>query len=170
MNSSDEDGEKWIKLFTFLNEKEINSIIKEHKKDAGRRILQKRLAEEITLFVHGEAGLNEAITTTEKLFANQTAPAESLSVEDLQSMEGIVQTDFSNQKINDGIDIITFLAETGIFPSKGEARKTVQGGGVSINRRKIDTIEMKLQASFLLHDKYLLVQKGKKNYCLVSCN
>ena len=80
LNASDADGEKWIKIFTFLNQSEINSILTEHKEDAGKRILQKRLAEEVTKFVHGEAALLDAITTTEKLFANQSASAESLSV------------------------------------------------------------------------------------------
>lgn len=169
LNAVDTDAEKWIKIFTFLNEKEINSIVEEHKKDAGKRMLQRKLATEVTLFVHGVAGLNEAIITTEKLFANQTVSAESLSIDDLQSMEGIVQFDFAMKKIKEGIDIISFLAEANIFPSKGEARKTVLGGGVSINRRKIESIEMKLQPSFLLHDKFLLVQKGKKNYFLVTC-
>jgi tyrosyl-tRNA synthetase len=130
--------------------------------------LQKRLAEEVTKFVHGEEELKNAVETTAKLFANQTASAESLSVEDLEGMEGVVKFDFAADKLHDGIDVVSFLAETTIFPSKGEARKTVQGGGVSINRKKIETIDMKIDSSLLLHSKYLLVQKGKKNYYLVS--
>jgi tyrosyl-tRNA synthetase len=170
LNASDEDAEKWIKIFTFLNQLEINSILDEHKKDAGKRILQKQLAEEVTKFVHSELGLSEAISTTEKLFSNQAAPAESLSVKDLEGMEGVVKINFAKEKIATGIDVVSFLAETTIFPSKGEARKTVQGGGVSINRKKVESIELKVETSLLLHDKYLLVQKGKKNYYLIICH
>ena len=168
LNASDEDAEKWIKVFTLMSQEEINFILIEHKKDAGKRLLQKRLAEEVTKFVHGEDALAEAITTTEKLFANQTAPAESLSVDDLDSMDGVVKIDFAKEKIEAGIDVVSFLAETNIFPSKGEARKTVQGGGVSINRKKIEGIDFKIESSLLLHGQYLLVQKGKKNYYLVK--
>jgi len=168
LNASDADAEKWIKIFTFLDQPVINTILDEHKKDAGKRILQKKLAEEVTTFVHGTAALTEAIATTEKLFANQSAPAESLSVQDLESMDGIVKIGFTKDKIAGGIDIVSFLAEAAIFPSKGEARKTVQGGGVSINRKKVEAIDTKLDPSMLLHNKYLLVQKGKKNYYLVT--
>ncbi len=168
LNASDTDGEKWIKIFTFLNQQEINSILEEHKKDAGKRILQKSLAEAITKFVHGDAALAEALATTEKLFANQTAPAESLTIEDLEAMEGVVKIDFAKDKVTEGIDVISFLAETTIFPSKGEARKTVQGGGVSINRKKVEGIDLKIETSLLLHSQYLLIQKGKKNYYLVK--
>ena len=168
LNASDADAEKWIKIFTFLNQPEINAVLDEHKKDAGKRLLQKRLAEEVTTFVHEVAGLAEARTTTEKLFANQTASAESLSLEDLEGMEGVVKIDFSKEKMAAGIDVVSFLAETNIFASKGEARKMVQGGGVSINRKKIDNMQLTIDNSLLLHNKYLLVQKGKKNYYLVA--
>ncbi len=168
LNATDADAEKWLKIFTFLTQVEINSTLDEHKKDAGKRLLQKRLATEVTKFVHGDAALAEAITTTEKLFTNQTTPAESLSIEDLEGMEGVVKIDFPKDKISAGIDVVSFLAESTIFPSKGEARKLVQGGGVSINRNKVEDIELKINNSLLLHDKYLLIQKGKKNYYLVK--
>jgi tyrosyl-tRNA synthetase len=168
LNATDIDAEKWIKIFTFLTQSEINSILEEHKKDAGKRLLQKRLAEDVTTFVHGEEAVKEAVSTTEKLFTNQTAAAESLSQDDLQTMEGVVKIDFAKEKITAGIDIVSFLAETTIFPSKGEARKTLQGGGVSINRKKIETIDMRIESSLLLHNQYLLVQKGKKNYYLIT--
>ena len=168
LNATDADAEKWIKIFTFLNQQEISSIIDEHKTDAGKRLLQKRLAEEVTQFVHGESALAEALATTEKLFTNQTTSAESLSVEDLEGMEGVIKINFAKEKIDTGIDVVSFLAETNIFPSKGEARKMVQGGGVSINRNKIDNIQLAIDNSFLLHNKYILVQKGKKNYFLIS--
>ena len=161
LNASDVDGEKWIKIFTFLAQSEINLLLAEHKEDAAKRILQKKLAEEVTKFVHGDEALAEAIATTEKLFLNQSASADSLSIEDLKGMEGII-------KIEAGIDVVSFLAEATIFPSKGEARKLVQGGGVSINRKKVENIDLKIELSLLLHNQYLLVQKGKKNYYLVS--
>ena len=168
LNASDSDAEKWIKIFTFLNQQEINLILDEHKKDAGKRLLQKKLAEEITKFVHGDAALAEATETTEKLFANQNAAAENLSVEDLEGMEGVVKINFAKDKITAGIDVVSFLAETNIFSSKGESRKMIQGGGVSINRKKVESVDYKIESSLLLHGQYLLVQKGKKNYYLVK--
>jgi len=168
LNATDEDAEKWIKIFTFLSKEKIDAILSEHSKDAGQRILQKRLAEELTIFVHSKIELDKAIETTAKLFASQNTPADSLSVEDLERMEGIVKFDYPAQKINNGIDIVSFLAETTIFPSKGEARKTILGGGVSINRNKINDISLKIDSSLLLHGKYILVQKGRKNYYLVQ--
>jgi len=168
LNASDVDGEKWIKIFTFLAQSEINLLLAEHKEDAAKRILQKKLAEEVTKFVHGDEALAEAIATTEKLFLNQSASADSLSIEDLKGMEGIIKIDYPKEKIEAGIDVVSFLAEATIFPSKGEARKLVQGGGVSINRKKVENIDLKIELSLLLHNQYLLVQKGKKNYYLVS--
>lgn len=168
LNAGDADAEKWIKIFTFINKEEIDALIGEHQKDSSKRIIQKRLAEEVTKFVHGDDELKTAIETTEKLFANQTAPVESLSIEDLEGMDGVVKFDFAADKLQTGIDVVSFLAETTIFPSKGEARKTVQGGGVSINRKKIEGIETIVDVNFLLHGKYILVQKGKKNYYLVK--
>lgn len=167
LNASDEDAEKWIKIFTFLGQQEVQDLLSEHRTDAAKRILQKKLAAEVTTFVHGVTGLSEAIATTEKLFTNQNASVEDLSEDDLESMEGVVKSDFPKLKINSGIDIVSFLAETNIFSSKGEARKMIQGGGVSINRVKSDDVQVKVDSSFLLHGKYILVQKGKKNYFLV---
>ena len=132
------------------------------------RELQKKLATEITTFVHGREEFERAIATTEKLFADQTAPVTSLSMQDLETMEGVVKFDYGLDKIRSGKDITSFLAETGIFTSKGEARKMIQNGGVSINRNKIDDAAMLLEEGLLLHSQYLLVQKGKKNYYLVK--
>ena len=168
LNASDEDSEKWVKIFTFLSKDAIDMLIHEHKSDPSERVLQKTLAQEITCFVHGNEEFEKAVETTKKLFANQQAPAESLSVEDLEGMEGMVKIDFPKEKIFDGIDVVSFLAETGIFPSKGEARKNVQGGGVSINRIKVDSVQLTIDNLLLLHEKYILVQKGKKNYYLVK--
>ena len=168
LNASDEDAGKWIKIFTFLSKPEIETLVAAQITDPSKRILQKRLAAEITTLVHSADELNKAIETTEKLFSNQAVSIEKFSVEDLEAMEGIVKSDFSKNKIIDGIDVVTFLVETAIFPSKGEARKMLQGGGVSINRQKIVSTETKIEPSLLLHHKYLLIQKGKKNYYLIN--
>ena len=167
LNATDEDAASWIRIFTFLTKAEIESLEKAHEADKGARGLQKRLAEELTKFVHGEQGLKDAQETTQKLFSAAQAPAESLTVSDLEEMHGVIRAEYSLQKINEGIDVVSFLAENNIFPSKGEARKTLQGGGVSINRKKIADMQQVIDASMLLHDKYILVQKGKKNYYLV---
>ena len=168
LNASDDDAAKWIKIFTFLDEQTIQSIIQNHQQDAGQRLLQKKLAEEITRFVHGEKELQEAITTTEKLFANKNAPAESLSEDDLKNMEGNIRIDFPKDNIKNGMDVVSFLATTAVFPSKGEARKTIQGGGVKINRQKVESIDLMITEKMLLHKTYLLVQKGKKNHFLIT--
>ncbi len=170
LNASDADAEVWIKIFTFLNRHSINDLIKTHTENPAERLLQKTLAKEITVFVHGMEEYEKAIETTAKLFASQNASAENLSEDDLNNMEGIVKTDFSKERLIEGMDVINFLAETQIFTSKGDARKMIQGGGVSINRKKVETVDMKIESSLLLHHKYLLVQKGKKNYYLINVN
>ncbi len=168
LNAADTDAEKWIRIFTFLQQTEIDSIIKLHKEDPSKRMLQKKLASELTIFVHGQEEFNKAAETTHKLFAAQNAPAESMTLEDLESMEGIVHVSIQKEKLRTGMDAVSFLADTSIFPSKGEARKMIQNGGVSINRQKIPAITEIISEKQLLHNKYLLVQKGKKNYFLVS--
>ena len=168
LNASDEDAKKWISIFTFLAKSEIDGLLQQHEQDAAARLLQKRLAEEVTRFIHGQQELEKAIATTEKLFLNQQAPAESLSEEDLASMEGVVHIRFALQDLQQGIDVVSFLAQSGILPSKGEARKLVQGGGISINRKKVESTDWCVGPDLLLHGKYLLVQKGKKNYYLAE--
>lgn len=168
LNAADEDAKKWIKIFTFIPAADIETLIASHEADAAQRLLQKRLAKEITVFVHGEEEYLKALATTEKLFANQNAPAESLSAEDLEQMEGVVKCNFSRATIEAGIDLISFLADTGIMPSKGESKKMVQNGGISINRKKADNLQMPITIDLLLHNTYILVQKGKKNYYLVT--
>ena len=170
LNANDEDAAKWIKLFTFLSKDAVEMLIHEHKMDPSSRVLQKTLAQEVTIFVHGEEEFKKAVETTLKLFSNQNTPAESLSIEDLKGMEGVVKIDFAKEKIAAGIDVVSFLAEAKIFPSKGEARKMIQGGGLSINRKKIESVDFKIGSGLLLHGQYLLIQKGKKNYYLVICH
>lgn len=168
LNAADSDAEGWIKIFTFLEEQEINQLIKEHRDDPSKRILQKRLAEEITRFVHGNEKLSAAIETTQQLFSNNNKDISEMSVTDLESIEGIVKSGLPKHKLQDGINIVSFLAETSIFASKGDARKMVQNGGVSINRNKVLDIQEQVNESMLLHNKYLLVQKGKKNFYLIE--
>ncbi len=166
LNATDADAEKWIRIFTFLSPAEVTALHTQHGQQPEARHLQKTLAQHVTTFVHGKDGYQKALADTEKMFANQSAPAESLSEEDLQSLEGIAR--FAYEAARLGVDVVTFLAETGIMASKGEARKLVQGGGISINRKKVEDVQLTIDASLLLHGKYLLVQKGKKNYYLVS--
>ncbi len=168
LNATDADAEKWIRIFTFLDQSTVEAMIEKHRADPGSRHLQKRLARELTVFVHGEDAYTKAVETTEKLFSNQTGPADSLSIDDLEMMEGVVKFDFPARSIRDGLDIVSFLAASTISASKGEARKLVQQGGVSINRNRITEPGFVVDAGLLLHDKYILVQKGKKNYYLVS--
>jgi len=168
LNASDTDATRWIKLFTFLTREEIDSITETHLQNPSARTLQRKLASEVTSFVHGQAELSKAIETTEKLFSNQQAPIESLSETDLEQIQGVVKVEVDKGSLVEGIDIVSLLANTGIFPSKGDARKTIQGGGVSINRKKIESVELKVDSSFLLHQRYILIQKGKKNYFLIT--
>jgi tyrosyl-tRNA synthetase len=168
LNASDTDATRWIKLFTFLTREEIDSITETHLQNPSARTMQRKLASEVTRFVHGQAELSKAIETTEKLFSNQQAPIESLSETDLEQIQGVIKVEVDKASLAEGIDIVSLLANTGIFPSKGEARKTIQGGGVSINRKKIESVELKVDSSFLLHQRYILIQKGKKNYFLIT--
>ena len=168
LNAADSDAADWIKIFTFLNKEEVIALTAEHAKDPAERILQKRLAKEVTIFVHGQKEYNKAIETTQKLFANMSAPADSLSEDDLGSIEGIISQDYALSKINEGADILTLLTETSIFKSKGEAKKMIQNGGVSINRIKISDQQHVIKTSDLLHQKFILIQVGKKNYYLVK--
>ena len=159
---------QWIKIFTFFSFLVIDTSIHQHRQNAADRQLQKTLAMELTIFVHGKDEYEKALETTAKLFSDQHATAESLTEEDLNQMEGIVKINLPKDKIDAGLDVVSLLAETRIFPSKGEARKTIQGGGISINRKKVASADMIIDRSLLLHKKYILLQKGKKNYFLIS--
>lgn len=168
LNASDDDAENWIKIFTFLDKEKIDNLIASHKNDASQRQLQQTLAEELTIFVHGKEEYEKAIETTQKLFANKNAPAEELSEEDLTNIEGIVKIQISKTEFDAGIDIVSLLAANNIFASKGEAKKMIEGGGVSINRNKITDTKLVPTNEMLLHGKFLLIQKGKKNYYLLN--
>jgi tyrosyl-tRNA synthetase len=168
LNATDTVAEKWIKIFTFLSPEEVAALQQQHQQQPELRILQRTLSRALTSFVHGEEGYQKALADTEKIFSNQSAPAESLSEEDLESMEGIARFNYGADKLNQGVDVVSFLAETGIIASKGEARKLIQGGGISINRKKVENVQLSVDTTHLLHGKYILVQKGKKNYYLVN--
>ncbi|TXH20123.1 MAG: tyrosine--tRNA ligase [Chitinophagaceae bacterium] len=168
LNASDEDAASWIKIFTFLDESTINDLIAEHKDDASKRLLQKTLAKEITCFVHGKDEFEKAVITTEKLFSNQSKPAEEMSIEDLEGLEGVIKSKISKSQLENGLDIISLLSENNIATSKGDAKKLVQGGGISLNRKKIEDIQQIISSQNLLHQQYLLLQKGKKNYYLIE--
>jgi tyrosyl-tRNA synthetase len=169
LNAADEDAVKWIRIFTLMPMEEIIALTDAHAADPGARQLQKRLAREVTTFVHGEEECATAISTTEKLFSGDAAEnIRSMGeAEILASMEGVPTFNVSMAELAAGVDVVSFLAGTGIFPSKGEARKTVQGGGVSVNREKVSDISRVIGTADLLADKYLLVTKGKKHHHLV---
>lgn len=131
-------------------------------------MLQQKLAEEVTTFVHSKKDYDFAVQASQILFSNETAEILQQLNEDelLQVMEGVPQVEFPKQNL--GSDIVSFLADTKILPSKGEARKMVQSGGISINKIKVEALEHSVDGTLLLNEKYMLVQKGKKNYWLVK--
>ena len=169
LNASDEDANSWIKIFTLLEPAAIDALIAEHAIAPQQRILQKALAAELTKFVHSEADLKFAIEATEILFGNATTEVlQSLNeVQLLQVMDGVPQVTVPLAAMNEGYDFISLLVDTAIFPSKGEARKMWQGGGLSVNKEKVGAEKTHIQTADLLQGKYLLIQKGKKQYYLV---
>ena len=171
LNASDADAAIWIRIFTLLSQAAIESIEEEHLQAPHLRVLQKALAKEITIKVHSEEAYTTAVEASAILFGNSEAAAfEALDDETfLDIFEGVPQFELNKNELNEGIAIIDLLAEkTTIFPSKGEARKMLQGGGLSLNKQKIEDIQLLVAASHLLKGKYLMVQKGKKNYFLIS--
>lgn len=169
LNASDEDAKKWIKIFTLLPKKEIEALLLKQDAAPHERALQKKLAEELTCFVHSRADFEFAVKASDILFGNATTEIlQSLSEEQLlQVMEGVPCIEIEKSSIEAGYEIVSFLADTQIFPSKGEARKMWQAGGLSLNKSKIPIDKNEIVASDLLKEKYLLIQKGKKNYYLV---
>jgi tyrosyl-tRNA synthetase len=170
LNASDEDVKNYIRIFTLFKKEEIEALEAEHEKAKHLRVLQKALAKDITIRVHSEEDYNAAVEASEILFKG--------SVEDLAKLEeglfmdifdGVPQFDISHSEVGNGINVVDLLAEkTQIFPSKGEARKMIQGGGVSLNKAKIENSELKVDASSLINNKYVLIQKGKKNYFVIK--
>jgi len=169
LNASDDDAKRWIKLFTLLSKETIDTLIVEHDAAPHLRSLQKTLAEQLTVFVHSKEDYDFAVKASEILFSNDTAEVlQSLNEEQLlQVLEGVPTVSIGKQQVTDGYDLISFLAESQIFPSKGEAKKMLQAGGLAINKLKIGIEKSTLESSDLLQGKYILLQKGKKNYYLV---
>ncbi len=167
LNAADTDAEKWIRIFTFLSLPEIQELQAKHQLNPSERLIQKTLAKEVTIFIHGQQEYEKAIATTDKLFQT-SGPVENLSEPDLHALEGIVKSKYKMFDLMQGVDLVRFLAETNILSSKGEARKMIQNGGISINRNKVDNIQFMIGKELLLHGKYILVQKGKKNFYLVE--
>jgi tyrosyl-tRNA synthetase len=167
LNTSDEDAKNYIKIFTLKTEDEVNKIIDEHNQAANLRILQKKLAEDITARVHSELELDMAIKASSILFGKSTSEdLKSLDEDTLLSVfEGVPQ--FNINKNDLSIGILNLLAEkTSIFQSKGEARRMINSNAVSVNKEKI-TGDLKLSETNLINKKYILIQKGKKNYYLI---
>lgn len=170
LNVSDADAEKYLKIFTFLTKEEIEQLAKEHEADPGQRPMQKRLAKELTCLVHSEADYNAAVEASQILFSNKANEAlHNLDERTfLDVFEGVPTFRISREKLNAGIPVLDLLAtESQVFPSKGEARKMVQGGGVSINKEKVTDPNATIGAGSLLNDKYILAQRGKKNYFIL---
>ncbi|HOZ51230.1 MAG TPA: tyrosine--tRNA ligase [Chitinophagaceae bacterium] len=168
LNVSDSDAVNYFKVFTFIPVDEIESLIQEHQKDPGLRLLQKRLSQEVTTMVHSDEAYQNAVQASQILFSGTTEVFQSLDEATLLDiMDGVKTFSFSLSSIQEGVNIVSFLSETGIFPSKGEAKKMVANGGVSINKSKVPDTEFNVTSSNLLNKKYMLVQKGKKEYHLV---
>ena len=170
LNVSDEDAKRYIKIFTNLSKEEIDALIAEHDEDPGQRKLQKRLGKEITVMVHSQEDYEAALEASNILFGKATK--DSLLKLDEQTLlsvfDGVPQFEVSKDAIAAGVKAVDLLAEhTQCFPSKGEMRKMVQGGGVSLNKEKLAAFDQIITSDDLLNGKYLLVQKGKKNYFLL---
>jgi len=170
LNTTDVDAEKYIKIFTALDLEEIEQLIEEQKAAPHLRPLQKRLAKEVTLMVHSPEDYNAAVEASQILFGDSTSEVLKKTDEAVLSdiFSGVAQYKISKEELSKGIKAVELLAEkTSVFPSKGEMRKMVQSGGVSINKEKLFSPETNIDSSYLLTNKYLLIQKGKKNYFLL---
>ena len=169
LNVADDDAEKYIKIFTMLDRETIESAIEEHRQDPGRRSLQQLLAKEVTIMIHGETEYANALAASKMLFGN--SPSEELRKLDektfLAVFNGVPTFDVPKSELP--CNILDFLAvKTGVFPSKGEARKMTAGGGVSINKDKVTDINYEVSEKDIMDGKYILAQKGKKNYFIIN--
>lgn len=171
LNASDEDAAAWIRIFTLLDKETIEALEQEHATAPHLRTLQKALAKDITCRVHSDEAFETAASASAILFSNGPA-AEFEALEDAtieEIFEGVPQFEISKADLSEGINVVDLLGErTSVFTSKGEARKMIQGGGVSINRTKVEDIAMLVNVEQLLKHKYLIVQRGKKNYYLIK--
>ena len=170
LNVSDEDAERYVKIFTMLDRETIEGLVAAHREAPHLRGLQKALAREVTCMVHGEEEYRRAVEASEILFGGATAEALRGIDEQtfLQVFEGVPRFEISRPLIEGGVGFLALCTEhAAVFPSKGEARKLIQGGGVSLNKRKIAAVDCMVGSADLLSGRYLLVQKGKKNYYLI---
>ncbi|MCH8330914.1 MAG: tyrosine--tRNA ligase [Bacteroidetes bacterium] len=167
LNCSDDEAASYIRIFTLLDEPTIKHLEKEHKENPHLRALQKALAKEVTKTVHSEDAYNSVVKASEILFGKSTKEMlGSIPFSDILAV-----LDISRNELTNGLNIVDFVsATTQIFSSKGEARRTLEGGGLSINKEKVESIDVMINSEDLLNDKYILVQKGKKNYFLVTVN
>ena len=170
LNATDADAEKWIKIFTLLPKEEIDALLQDHATAPHERILQKKLAEEVTVFVHSREDYDFAVKASEILFGNATKENLTALNESqlLQVMEGVPTAEIQLEQVVEGYDLLALLTDTNIFQSKGEARKMWQAGGISLNKAKIGSDKVTINADDLLQKKYLLFQKGKKNYYFIK--
>lgn len=172
LNTADDDAGRYLRIFTFMSRPEIESLEAEHNTTPHLRLLQKRLAEELTILVHGNEALDNAVRTSQILFGDSTEDAlrELSEAALLDVFDGVPQFYVPLADLSAGIDIVALLGEkTQVFSSKGEARKALQANSVSINKQKIADKTL-VTADFLLKNKYILAQKGKKNYYLLVFN
>ena len=169
LNAADDDATRYIKVFTFLNQETIENLIAQHLEAPHLRILQKQLAEQLTVLVHGQEAFEHALHASQILFGKNTADAlKKLSEEDLLDvMEGVDTFEVSLEDVKNGIPIIVFLVNAGIFESKSSAREMLKSGGVSINKNKITDMEYHIGIDDLLNQKYIFIQKGRNHYNLV---
>ncbi|HBS88403.1 MAG: tyrosine--tRNA ligase [Bacteroidetes bacterium GWF2_38_335] len=170
INSADDDVKNYIRIFTLKTKEEIDALIETHDKEPHMRILQKELAKEVTTMVHSKEDYESALEASEILFGKGTT--ETLSKIDestfLSIFEGVPVFDIEFNSLRSGINILDLLTEkASVFPSKGELRRTIQGGGVNLNKQKIESAEMTVNETFLMNKKYMLVQKGKKNNFII---
>ena len=170
INTSDADAEKYIKIFTTLTKEEVDELVAEQAKDPGLRPLQKRLAKEVTIMVHSEADYNMAVEASGILFGKSTKD-NLLKLDErtfLEVFAGVPTYEISKAELAGGIGVLDLLTDKApVFPSKGNLRRNIQGGGVSIDKEKVTDPNLVVNDSFLLNGKYLLAQKGKKDYSLL---
>jgi len=173
LNVSDADAEKYIKIFTLLEKEEIDALIEQHRAEPHRRQLQQKLAKEVTVMVHSQAEYDKAVAASKILFGKSTTN-ELKSLDEktfLDVFQGVPVYDIDRSKLDSGIQVQELLAEeTEVFASKGEVKRLVKGGGLSINKEKVQTIDTNVTSDALLNDKYILGQKGKKNYFILKAD
>jgi len=170
-NTTDADAEKYIKIFTFLPKKEVDQIIEEHQKDPGLWMLQKRLAEEVTVFVHSREEYDKAVKASDILFGKSSSAGDLKELDGatfLEAFDGVPQAEIAMADIEAGLNIVdAFVAKTSFLPSNNEARRAVKDNAVSVNREKV-TEEYAITKNDLINNQFVLLQKGKKNYYILK--